>query len=95
MVLELASIKVIHGKEQDFENAINKAQDILIQAEGYVSHEFKKCVEVQNHYILLITWKSLEDHTEGFRKSELFKEWRALIGSFFEEAPEVLHYNKF
>ena len=45
-----------------------------------------------NRYILLIEWDSLEDHTIGFRESDLFKEWRALIGSFFLEPPLVQHY---
>jgi heme-degrading monooxygenase HmoA len=95
MILELASITISDGRQQEFESALVKGKDVLKQAEGYVGHEFKKCMEVPNRYILLITWQSLEAHTEVFRKSELFKEWRALIGGFFAESPEVLHYESF
>lgn len=95
MILELANITITPGNQQAFENALGKAQDILKQSDGYVSHEFKKCLEEETQYILLITWESLEAHTESFRKSELFKEWRALIGGFFAEVPEVLHYESF
>jgi hypothetical protein len=42
--------------------------------------------------VLLIRWQTLEHHTIGFRGSELFKEWRALIGSYFETPPFVQHY---
>ena len=95
MILELANISITEGLQQEFEEALAKALDILKQSDGYVSHEFKKCMEEEAKYILLITWESLEAHTEGFRKSELFQEWRALIGGFFAEAPEVLHYESF
>lgn len=92
MILELAIITITEGLEQEFEEALAKAQEILKQSNGYVSHEFKQCMEKHSQYILLITWESLEAHTEGFRKSELFKEWRALIGGFFAEPPLVFHY---
>jgi hypothetical protein len=39
----------------------------------------------------LIEWNTLEDHTVGFRQSERFARWRALIGSYFESPPEVTH----
>jgi len=34
----------------------------------------------------------VEDHTVGFRESELFVQWRALIGPFFANPPEVEHW---
>jgi len=49
-------------------------------------------MEEPNKYILLIKWESLEAHEIGFRKSELFKEWRGLIGSYFAGTPTVQHY---
>ena len=94
MILELATLTIKAGEQKAFEEALNKAQEVLKQAEGYISHEFQHCMEEQEKYILLIHWESLEAHTEGFRKSELFKEWRAIIGGYFAEAPQVLHYEK-
>jgi len=92
MILELAHISVSKGQEIAFQAALSQAKEVLKQADGYLSHEFKKCMEEESKYILLITWESLEAHTKGFRKSELFKEWRALIGGFFAEPPQVFHY---
>lgn len=92
MILELAKITIKIGTQNEFEEALAKAQEMLKRSDGYISHEFKKCMEESNRYILLINWESLEAHTEGFRKSELFKEWRALIGGFFAEPPIVFHY---
>ncbi len=92
MILELAIIDIKQGSNADFEQNLDKAQHVISQAEGYLGHEFKHCIEKENRYILLIRWATLKDHTEGFRGSELFKEWRALIGPFFENPPVVQHF---
>ncbi len=92
MVLELATIDIKQGTNADFEANLAQAQSVISQSEGYIGHEFQKCIERDNRYILLIKWATLEAHTEGFRGSELFKEWRALIGPFFDNPPLVEHY---
>ena len=92
MVLELATIDIKPGTNADFEKNLELAQNVISQSEGYIGHEFQKCIERDNRYILLIRWTTLEAHTEGFRGSELFKEWRALIGPFFENSPVVEHF---
>jgi len=92
MVLELAIIEIKKGENAAFETNLEKAQAFLQQSKGYISHEFQQCMEETNKYILLIRWESLEAHTIGFRKSELFKEWRALIGDYFAKTPDVQHY---
>jgi heme-degrading monooxygenase HmoA len=93
MVLELATIDIKHGTNAEFEQNLQQAQQVLARAEGYIGHQFQKCIERDNRYILLIQWVSLEAHIEGFRNSELFKEWRGLIGQFFENPPIVEHFD--
>jgi heme-degrading monooxygenase HmoA len=92
MILELATIDIKQGTNTAFENNLEKAQSVISQSKGYISHQFHKCVEQDNRYILLIKWQTVEAHTIGFRESELFKEWRALIGPFFDTPPQVQHY---
>lgn len=92
MILELATIDIKAKQGAEFEAALLQAQEVLKTAKGYVSHEFKKCIEQENRYILLITWETLEDHTVGFRESELFQRWRIIIGPYFDKAPVVVHY---
>jgi heme-degrading monooxygenase HmoA len=92
MVLELVTLDIKQGENAEFEQYLAKAQYVISQAEGYISHEFQKCIEQDNRYVLLIKWVTLEAHTEGFRQSELFTEWRRLIGPFFEKPPFVQHY---
>lgn len=92
MVLERASISVVPGQEQQFEEAIVKARDVLARAGGFGTLRVLRGVESPSTYLLLIEWDSLEDHTRGFRESALFGEWRALIGPHFDGAPQVEHY---
>jgi heme-degrading monooxygenase HmoA len=94
MIFELAIIEIKEGTNVAFEKNLDQAQHVLSQAEGYIEHDFKKCIEHNNRYILLIKWTTLAAHTEGFRGSELFKEWRSLIGHFFENPPLVEHYEQ-
>ncbi len=93
MVLEIAHIEIKDGQQVAFEQKLKEAQQVLKQAPGYLSHEFRSCFEHPNKYVLLIHWESLEAHTIGFRQSELFKKWRSLIGDFFVTV-QVEHYNK-
>ena len=95
MVLELATIDIKAGTNADFEQKLKQAQAIICQSQGYLSHEFQKGIERENRYILLIKWTSLEAHNVGFRESNLFVQWRGLIGFFFEEPPTVEHFEFF
>jgi hypothetical protein len=49
-------------------------------------------VERPHVFAFQIAWATLEDHTIGFRESELFTQWRGLIGSHFDGAPLVEHF---
>jgi heme-degrading monooxygenase HmoA len=93
MILELATIDIKPGTNAQFEVNLEAAQAVISRAEGYLGHQFQHCIEQENRYVLLIRWETLEAHTIGFRTSELFKEWRALIGEFFEKPPVVQHFN--
>ena len=46
-------------------------------------------------FLLAIGWNTLEDHTEGFRGGDLFVQWRAILGPFFAEPPQVEHWEVF
>jgi heme-degrading monooxygenase HmoA len=92
MVLERAEIHVLPGQEADFERAFAQAREVVAQATGFRSIRLARGIESPHDYLLLIEWDSLESHTEGFRGSDLFSRWRALIGPYFDGAPEVEHY---
>jgi heme-degrading monooxygenase HmoA len=49
-------------------------------------------VERPSVYLLLVEWERVEDHTEGFRGSELYERWRSLLHPFFAEPAAVEHF---
>ena len=91
-VLEVAILDVKTDQSRDFEGAFEQAKTIISSMSGYLDHDLKKCIEVANRYILLVNWQSLEDHTEGFRGSEKYQQWRDLLHHFYQPFPEVEHY---
>ncbi len=92
MVLEVAVLDVKQNQEIKFEAAFEKAQNIISSMDGYVSHQLQKCIENKSRYILLVNWRTLEDHTVGFRGSKQYQEWRLLLHHFYDPFPIVEHY---
>jgi heme-degrading monooxygenase HmoA len=92
MTLEVAILNVIPGKEDEFLNAFSKAQEIIAKMAGCVSHQLKRCIENTSQFILLVEWEKLTDHTEGFRKSDEYQEWKNLLHHFYNPFPSVEHY---
>jgi heme-degrading monooxygenase HmoA len=91
MILEMASISIKPGERAAFEAAYQQASAVIAQASGYISHQLQRSIEVENHYMLLVQWRTLADHMTGFRESPLFGQWRALIGPFFAALPQLEH----
>lgn len=93
MILEVAVLNIIAGRQLDFENAFKRAEIIISSMKGYISHELQKCIERDSQYILLVKWKTLEAHTVGFRASPEYQEWKALLHHFYDPFPIVEHYH--
>lgn len=92
MILEVAILDVIPGQESNFQTDFRKAQSIVSSMRGYINHELKRCIEKRSRYILLVNWETLEDHTEGFRNSPQYQEWKRLLHHYYNPFPEVEHY---
>ncbi|MEB0136154.1 antibiotic biosynthesis monooxygenase [Actimicrobium sp. CCC2.4] len=93
MILELADIRILPGKQADFDIAIKRGVALAISnATGFRGYKINKSVESPERYVLMIYWETLENHTVDFRESAAFQEWRALVGPFFASAPVVEHF---
>lgn len=92
MIVEAASIRVKAGEEAAFEAAVAKAVDIFRQAKGCKGLQLQRCIEEPGTYTVVIRWETLENHTVDFRGSDLFPQWRGLVGTYFAEAPQVKHF---
>ncbi|ELI1841333.1 antibiotic biosynthesis monooxygenase [Vibrio fluvialis] len=94
MILEVAILDVKPEQEAQFEQSFAKAQQIIASMAGYVSHQLQRCLENSSRYILLVNWQTLEAHTEGFRQSAEYQQWRALLHHFYDPFPTVEHYQR-
>ena len=92
MILEAAVLQVREGAEAGFEEAMVKAAPAIAGSPGYIGHELQRCVETKGRYLLLVRWETLEAHTEGFRGSEAYGEWRTLLHHFYDPFPVVEHF---
>ncbi len=92
MILEAATLNVRPGQTTGFEAAFRQASAITAAMPGYLSHELHRCLETEGRYLLLVRWERLEDHTEGFRGSAAYHEWRALLHHFYDPFPSVEHF---
>lgn len=94
MILEVAVLDVIPGREPQFEENFRLASHIISSRKGYAGHQLQRCIEQPNRYILLVNWESLEDHTIGFRQSADYQEWKKLLHEFYDPFPVVQHYEQ-
>jgi heme-degrading monooxygenase HmoA len=92
MILEHAVLDVRSGEEEAFEQTFATAKRIIASMPGFLSLRLERCLEQVGRYVLLVEWATLADHTEGFRGSEEYQEWRALLHHFYEPFPAVEHY---
>ena len=92
MIIEHALLPVKPGQEAAFERAFAEARPIIGGMPGFRGLTLSRCVERPETYLLLVEWNRLEDHTEGFRSSPEYQEWRALLHSFYDPFPVVEHY---
>lgn len=94
MITEIALLKIRDKQNEAFEIAFAEAQQIIANMQGYKYHELQKCLEEEDKYLLLVQWQTLEDHTEGFRKSQEYQQWKNLLHRFYDPFPTVEHYKK-
>ena len=93
MIMESATMSVVPGREEEFLAALEEAKEVLAQAEGWRVIHVHRGVERPSTFLLAIGWDTLEDHTVKFRGGELFPRWRAIIGPYFAEPPQVEHWD--
>ena len=92
MITEHALLDVIPGQEAAFLEAMDRAKAHIAGSPGFVSLRVERCVERPGCFLLLVEWGRLEDHTEGFRGSAAYQEWRTALHHFYDPFPVVEHF---
>jgi heme-degrading monooxygenase HmoA len=93
MILEAATLSIAPERKREFEAAFVEARKIIAAMPGFISLQLQRGIETDGRYLLLVQWRSVEDHTIGFRQSPQFLRWRELIGPHFASPPAVEHYD--
>ncbi|HEV2361994.1 MAG TPA: antibiotic biosynthesis monooxygenase [Acidimicrobiales bacterium] len=94
MILEHAVLDMPAERATDFEAAFATAKALIAASPGFLNLRLERCLETPGRYLLLVEWETLEAHTEGFRGSPAFEEWRALLHHFYEPRPVVEHFEQ-
>ncbi|CAN5264529.1 antibiotic biosynthesis monooxygenase [soil metagenome] len=92
VILEHAILPVRTGAETDFESAFSQARSLISSQPGFRSLSLSRSTESPSSYLLLVEWDTIEAHTEGFRASAEYQEWKRLLHHFYEPFPTVEHF---
>jgi heme-degrading monooxygenase HmoA len=93
MILEIADIYILPGKQVEFEAAIERGlRTVHTRAKGMRGYRLDKCVESPERYVLQVRWDSVEDHMVTYREGPLAPEFRAMVTSFFSKPPVYQHF---
>jgi heme-degrading monooxygenase HmoA len=92
MIREVAVLDVRDGARDAFEAAFAEAVPLIRASPGFAVLHLEHCIEAPQRYLLTVEWQSLEDHTVGFRESDRYQQWRALLHHFYDPFPTVEHY---
>jgi heme-degrading monooxygenase HmoA len=94
MITETAFMSVTSGHEAEFEAAIAQARTLVEQTPGCRGLTVQRGVERPSVYLVTITWDTLNDHLVGFRESDRFPQWRALLSPHYAAPPTVEHWGE-
>jgi heme-degrading monooxygenase HmoA len=94
MILEHAILNVKPGETEAFEKAMNEALPLISASAEFKGLEVRRCIENPDRYVLLVKWETVEAHDPGFRGSDRYPRWKALLHHFYDPFPVVEHYGE-
>jgi heme-degrading monooxygenase HmoA len=96
MVLESVLLDVVPGQEDAFLAAFSSARPLIAIQRGFRSLSLRRCLDDgrASRFLLQVEWETLEDHTDGFRRSPEYQRWRELLHGFYSPFPSVEHYGE-
>ncbi|MEL6874729.1 MAG: antibiotic biosynthesis monooxygenase [Pseudomonadota bacterium] len=94
MIIEQALLEIKPGQSDDFEKAMREARGLISRQPGFQSIEVCPDCEKENCYLLLVRWRNIASHRDGFRQSAEYPQWRALLHQFYDPMPVVTYYGQ-
>lgn len=94
-VLEHALLPVRAGQEAAFEAALAEARPLIAASSGFIAMTVRRPADgTGGAWLLLVEWRSIADHRDGFRRSERYQQWRALLHPFYDTVPGVVYFGE-
>jgi heme-degrading monooxygenase HmoA len=90
--VEHAELTVDPEQAEQFLAAFEEGRRAIARSPGYLWSELLRGVERPDAFLLRVGWESVEAHTEVFRSSGLYTQWRAAVSPYFAKPPAVEHY---
>ena len=94
LILEHAILRVKQGENAKFEKAMKQAMPLIAASPGFMGIEVRPASEVECTYLLLVKWETIASHREGFRRSDRYQKWKALLHHFYERMPIVTYFGE-
>nr|WP_205740826.1 antibiotic biosynthesis monooxygenase [Haloactinopolyspora alba] len=92
MIIEYIPYRISDHDAAEFVAAYRRAAESLAAAPECVDYELTRCMEDPEHFVLRITWTSVEAHLEGFRRGPSFRAFFAEIQPYVGAIEEMRHY---
>jgi heme-degrading monooxygenase HmoA len=92
VIVEQALLQVHPGEEAVFEAALRKARPLIEASPGFLEMTVRPAVGEPGLYLLLVSWRTVADHRDGFRLSDRYEEWRRLLHRFYDPMPTVRYF---
>ena len=93
MIVEQALLPVAAADRPAFEAAFAQAQPLIAASPGFLGLDLLAPADGGDAYLLLVRWRDIADHRNGFRQSDRYEGWRALLHCFYPERPEVRYFS--
>lgn len=91
MIYEIATLPIKVDRIDAFERAFGEVTHLLARAKGYEGHRLLQGVEDPAQFSLIVQWRSVEDHTQGFEPSADHAEFMAGLQDYLAAEPVVFH----
>lgn len=92
MIIEHVYLNIKAQQSSEFEAAFKQAKEVIDPMDGLNAVQLIKHIDQPERYILMIFWDTIEHHQEGFRKSDAYLEWKALLHPFYDPMPTVEYF---
>ncbi len=92
MILEHVLISIDPNRSAAYLIAFAEARPYVLNQPGCLSCRLLPKWKAPGEFLLLLEWKTRAHHTEGFRKSEAYREWSRILHPFYPKLPTVAYF---